>query len=80
MRGRPAGRSSPDPAGEPAARLAAAIERRGLAAPAALILDAHRPLVPLLGAAAAFVRPLLGPLGAGTPRDAIELVEDPDGL
>jgi hypothetical protein len=42
--------------------LAEALRRRGLAAPARLLLDAHRPLRPLLAEAGAFLAPLLRPL------------------
>jgi hypothetical protein len=42
--------------------LAADLERRGLAAPAALLLDAHRPLQPLLRQASIFLGPFLGPI------------------
>ncbi|HEX9634261.1 MAG TPA: hypothetical protein VGB34_02115 [Candidatus Limnocylindria bacterium] len=47
------------------ADLAAEIRRRGLAAPARLLLEAHRPLQPLLGDLATFVSPLLRPLLGG---------------
>jgi hypothetical protein len=43
-------------------RLAADLERRGLAAPAALLLDAHRPLLPLLRQASIFLGPFLAPI------------------
>ena len=42
--------------------LADEIERRGLGAPAALLLDAHRPLLPLLRQGGIFLSPLLDPL------------------
>ena len=38
------------------------LERRGIAAPAAILMDAHRPLVPLLRQGAIFLGPLLSPL------------------
>lgn len=47
---------------DPAETLATEIQRRGLAAPARLLLDAHRPLRPLLGHAATFLAPILSPL------------------
>lgn len=54
---------------EPIAR---ELERRGLAAPALLILQAHRPLRPLLSMGATFLlpvaRPLLGASAAATAR------------
>lgn len=42
--------------------IAAQLSRRGLAAPAAILLDAHRPLLPVLGQAALFLAPFAGPL------------------
>lgn len=42
--------------------LAAALRRRGLAAPAHLLLEAHRPLRPLLANAALFLSPIARPL------------------
>jgi hypothetical protein len=47
------------------ADLAAEIRRRGLATPARLLIDAHRPLQPLLGDLATFLSPMLGPLLGG---------------
>jgi hypothetical protein len=47
------------------ADLAAKIRRRGLAAPARLLLEAHRPLQPLLGDLATFLSPMLRPLLGG---------------
>jgi hypothetical protein len=44
------------------ATLADELERRGVAGPAAILLDAHRPLLPLLRQGAVFLGPLLGPL------------------
>ena len=38
------------------------LDRRGLAAPAAILLDAHRPLLPLLRQAAIFLGPLAAPI------------------
>lgn len=46
-------------------RISRELRHRGLAAPALILLEAHRPLRPLLGLAATavlpLVRPLLGP-------------------
>ncbi|MEO8638465.1 MAG: hypothetical protein ABI458_00965 [Chloroflexota bacterium] len=42
--------------------LADELERRGVAAPAAILLDAHRPLLPLLRQGVIFLGPLLNPL------------------
>jgi len=59
------------------ADLAAEIRRRGLAAPARLLLEAHRPLQPLLGDLVTFMSPILRPLlgGRATQLEAT-LVED----
>jgi hypothetical protein len=55
--------------------LAAELRRRGLAAPAHLLLEAHRPLRPLLGNLALFLSPMARPLfGRGT--DAIQSMLD----
>jgi hypothetical protein len=64
--------------------LAVELERRGLAAPAALLLDAHRPLVPLLRQASIFLGPFLSPV-AGTSlmrglRDVLDHPEAYDAL
>ena len=51
----------------PAEPIARELRARGLAAPALLLLDAHRPLRPLLGLAAAFLLPVVRPvLGRAT--------------
>jgi hypothetical protein len=51
------------------AELAAEIRRRGLAAPARLLIEAHRPLGPLLGDLATFLSPILRPvLGSRSAR------------
>lgn len=42
--------------------LADELERRGIGGPAAILMDAHRPLLPLLRQGAIFLGPLLGPL------------------
>ena len=47
---------------ERAAEVIGELRRRGLAAPARLLLEAHRPLRPLLAEAAVFLSPLLRPL------------------
>ncbi|HET6381729.1 MAG TPA: hypothetical protein VFH63_11960 [candidate division Zixibacteria bacterium] len=52
-------------------QVAAALRRRGLDLPARLLLDAHRPLRPLLSQLATFISPGLRPL-AGTRLDAVE--------
>ena len=60
-----------DDAGE---ELLVAVHRRGLAVPLRLLLDAHRPITPLLSDAAAFLGPMLGPLGL---RELGALLADP---
>ncbi|MBA3688045.1 MAG: hypothetical protein H0W81_04345 [Chloroflexi bacterium] len=54
------------------------LERRGVAAPAALLMEAHRPLLPLLRQGIIFLGPLLSPL-LGTRRFGMlrEALEDP---
>jgi hypothetical protein len=47
---------------KPGDALADELERRGVAAPAAILMDAHRPLLPLLQQGAIFLGPLLSPL------------------
>jgi hypothetical protein len=54
--------------------LLVAVHRRGLAVPLRFLLDAHRPLTPLLADAAAFLAPVLGPLGM---RGLAGLLADP---
>ena len=44
------------------APVARELKDRGLAAPALLLLDAHRPLRPLMGLTATFLEPLIRPL------------------
>jgi hypothetical protein len=51
--------------------LIAELRRRGLNAPARLLLDAHRPLRPLLANAVTFLSPLSRPL-LGARLDAVE--------
>ncbi len=52
------GRLTPDPADA----LADDFERRGIGLPAAILLDAHRPLLPLIRQGAIFLSPLLNAL------------------
>jgi len=59
-------RDAPEP-------IAEALQRRGLAAPARLLLDAHRPLRPLLAETGAFLAPVLRPL-LGARYAAVETV------
>lgn len=51
-----------DPAEVQAELLAGELDRRGLAAPAAILLEAHRPFLPLLRQGAIFLGPLLAPV------------------
>lgn len=46
-----------------ARQIASELRRRGLAAPAQLLADAHRPLAPLLTDVAIFLQPFAGALG-----------------
>jgi hypothetical protein len=57
--------------------LAAELRRRGLAAPARLLIEAHRPLRPLFGDLATFLTPVLGPL-LGARSAAVNAVLDDD--
>lgn len=63
---------------EPAEQLAAELERRGIGAPAGILLDAHRPLLPLVRQGAIFLGPLLAQL-LGPRRHGIlsQAVHDP---
>ena len=59
-------------------RLADELDRRGLRAPAALLLDAHRPLLPLLRQVGIFSGPLIGPLiGARRMAGLQRLLDEP---
>ena len=64
--------------------LAEELERRGLAGPAAILLDAHRPLLPLVRQGVVFLGPLLSPLLGPRRFDLLrKILEDPatyDGL
>ncbi len=61
---------------ERADALADELERRGIGAPAAILLDAHRPLLPLIRQGAIFLGPLLapilGPRRSGMLRQAVD--------
>jgi len=63
-----------------ARRLADQIERRGLAVPARLLADAHRPLAPLLGDLGAAFGPLIGAALGRLADDPRALLDDPHGL
>lgn len=58
-----------------ARRLAGEIDRRGLAGPARLLLDAHRPIAPLVADLGAALGPLAR-LGGRAGRDAASLLDD----
>lgn len=60
--------------------LANELRRRGLAAPAALLLDAHLPLGPLIGSAATFLGPLLHAAAGRHGDELVALLEREDGL
>ena len=65
---------------DPARRIADELGRRGLAAPARLLLDAHLPLAPLLSDAGAALTPLLRAVGGGTLEDVSRLLDRGDGM
>jgi hypothetical protein len=62
--------------GDPTDHLAAELQRRGLSAPARLLLDAHRPLRPLLAQAGIFLSPLGLPLLGRTFSHLRALLDD----
>jgi hypothetical protein len=61
---------------EPAERLADELERRGIGGPAAILLDAHRPLLPLIRQGAIFLGPLLGTLLGPRRHGILRIAED----
>jgi hypothetical protein len=61
---------------EPTEHLAAQLQRRGLSAAARLLLDAHRPLRPLLAQAGIFLSPLGLPLLGRTFSQVRALLDD----
>ena len=65
---------------DPARRIADEIERRGLAAPARLLADAHRPLAPLLADLGAALGPLARAVGGERGAAAARWLEEPDAL
>ena len=66
--------------GDPARRIAEELGRRGLAAPARLLLDAHLPLAPLLSDAGAALTPLLRAVGGRATDDVSRLLDDEAGM
>jgi hypothetical protein len=59
--------------------LAAELRRRGLATPAHLLLEAHRPFRLLLANASLFLSPLVEPLLGNRWRGVQTLLDDEDG-
>ena len=64
----------------PARRVADELDRRGLAVPARLLADAHRPLGPLISDLGAAFGPLIGAALGRATDDPRALFEDPRGL
>ena len=64
----------------PARRVAETIDRRGLAVPARLLADAHRPLAPLLSDIGVAVGPLLAAAFGRRASDASALLADEGGI
>jgi hypothetical protein len=56
--------------------LARAVRARGLASPARLLLDAHRPLRPFFFEATVVLSPLLRPLLGNRFQDTLDLLSD----
>ena len=63
-----------------AERIAAELRRRGLAAPGRLLVDAHRPLAPLLSDVGAAIGPLLGVAIGPASDDVRTVLDDERGL
>ncbi len=61
-------------------RMADQIERRGLAVPARLLADAHRPLAPLLSDLGAAFGPLIGTALGRLADDSRAVLDDTHGL
>jgi hypothetical protein len=59
-----------------ARHIAAQLERRGLAAPARLLIDAHRPLAPILSDVGAALGPLLRVFGDPRAAGMAGLLDD----
>lgn len=68
------------PGRETARRAADELERRGLTAPARLLVDAHRPLAPLLADVGAALGPLARAVGGERAAAAARWLEEPDAL
>ncbi len=65
---------------DPARRAADELDRRGLAAPARLLADAHRPLAPLLADVGAALGPLTRAVAGERAATMVRWLEDPDAL
>lgn len=65
---------------DPARRIAAQLDRRGLGVPARLLLDAHLPLAPLVADAGAALGPLLRIVGGRPATDVSEVLEGESGM
>ncbi len=63
-----------------ARRIAIQLGRRGLATPARLILDAHRPLAPMLSDIGAALAPMMGWRDAVAPGSVRELMGDEEAV
>lgn len=60
--------------------LAGELKRRGLDVPGRVLLDAHRPVAPLLADGAVMLGPFLDALGLRGGSSAARLLSRPDGL
>lgn len=65
---------------DPARQVADELERRGLAAPARLLADAHRPLGPLLADLGVAIGPLARAVGGARVATLTRWLEDPGAL
>ena len=61
---------------DPARRAAQELRRRGLGPVARLLVEAHRPLAPLVSDAAAALGPLVGAVGGRSVGGLVALAED----
>lgn len=65
---------------DPTRRMAEALDRHGLAAPARLLADAHRPLGPLLADVGMAIGPLARAIGGSRVGELTRWLEQPDAL
>ena len=65
---------------DPARQVAEELERRGLAAPARLLADAHRPLGPLLADLGVAIGPIARVVGGSRVGPLTRWLEDPGAL